>query len=215
MEQDNRPTLEQWKKENPNKGLNEYYERYGSIIRNESSTITTPDTQLSEQNKHSGTKIFWGVGLIVLLLLSGFYLIDKSKFDVVKSILIPHYKDTKEIEETVKRVYALLTGGHYDFTTEQNKEVKGIPFYNKNFESLVSLGLMSFVSFTGDFFLEPTNIMVKDYRGSEATLTYDLICNVKGEERIYPVSMTVKKIGSEWKLDCEKIAPFNEKSLNE
>ena len=82
----------------------------------------------------------------------------------------------------------------------------GKQFYNPNLGSSFAM-LMSPLFMMGAS-ISPKNIVVISFSNDEtAEVSYDLVIKVSGTEKRTTVTMTVKKVGGEWKLDSEKFFP--------
>lgn len=136
---------------------------------------------------------------ILIILLSGCNKLGKesTSFD----------QDDEEkviISNQIENVFFALINGEYENRGMSNINSINFPFYNVDPYTLLTMNLLSMEFMRGAFTIEPRNIVIFNITEKTADVKYDLVIIDGGKEKIVPISMVLKKIGGNWKLDGRK-----------
>jgi hypothetical protein len=206
-----RPTLQDWRKNNPYSSINDYYRDYGTP---QSTVKSTKYIEPTNQNLTSSNNILlYTVGTITVLLIVFvvlFYEKETKTFSLNKlSNTIGLSNDQKEIENQIENVYFGLVNGAYTAQSLSGTTPEKLPFYNSDLSTLFVMGFAPLTMLTGTFSLEPKNIVIHKIYNNKAHVSYDLVITNDGKQTTEKISMTLKKIGGNWKLDGQKFLSFN------
>jgi hypothetical protein len=208
----NKPTLNDWRKENPHRSINDYFQRFGNPTPHSQTqtTMTTPSYE-TETKKANNTWVWFSIIGVVAILLFLMYDKNTNSFQINKltGVFDSHSKDREEIKNQIERTYFGLLNGAYTSEGIQGLGADGLPFYNQNMSTLFAMGLMPFANLSGEFKLEPKNISIENITEDTAFAKYNLVMTNKEEQTNIPIAMTVKKIGGHWKLDGARFLPFD------
>lgn len=187
------PTLQEWCRMNPHKSINDYYMKFG-LPKSYMSTNERGDYNDDTKNKSNRVK-YYGIGIVSILIVILFFIAydkEKNKIDF-SSIKYPFgiNKEQKNIENLIENVYFGLVNGVY--ANIDGTSPKDFPFYNSDVTTFGMMAFMPMATFTGNFNLEPKNIVVHKISGNSADVSYDLIVtsgkNIVNEE----IQMSLKK----------------------
>jgi hypothetical protein len=208
-----RPTLQEWKKDNPLGSINDFYRIHGVP----KSTVTSSSTILPDIQKDTESSNILLYTIVVLLIIFVVFLYDKEtktfSFNKISNS-IGLRSDQKEIEKQLENVYFGLINGAYTEQRLTGTTPENLPFYNCDLSTLMVMGFAPLTMISGPFSLEPRNIKILKLYDNKADVTYDLVISDNGKESIKPISMTLKKIGGNWKLDGQKFLPLDEGHSN-
>jgi hypothetical protein len=205
-----RPTMQEWRKNNPLGSINDYYRIHGVP----KSTLTSGSTIQPTIKKDPESSNVLLYVIVVLLIVFVVFLYDKEtktfSFNKISNS-IGLSSDQKEIENQIENVYFGLINGAYTEQSLTGTTPENLPFYNSDLSTLMVMGLAPLTMIAGAYSLEPRNIKILKLYDNKADVIYDLVFTDNGKESIKPIRMTLKKIGGNWKLDGQKFLPFEER----
>ncbi len=120
-----------------------------------------------------------------------------------------------KISNQIENVFFALINGEYENKRTSNIHSINFPFYNVDSSTLLIMDLLSMEFLSGNFTVEPRNIEIFNITEKTADVKYDLVIINDGKEKIVPISMVLKKIGGNWKLDGRKFFQQDSTSKSE
>lgn len=204
------PSLTEWLKQNPHKGLNEYYQIFGIPPHQEQ---TTTPLQIPRKNR-SRNSLLWPLSILGILIFLFYIAYDSNtkSFNAnnLKTFFSLQSKEKKAIIDQIENTYFGLVSGAYTLDGFKGKNPDELPFYNQSLRTLLFMGFTPFANLRGDFNIEAKNIQVEDISNNEALVNYNLLITKEGKVKSFPITMNLKKIGGNWKLDGQIFIPEDE-----
>lgn len=203
MKNNKTPSLIEWLKDNPSNSLNDFNETFGTEI--EDSDLVGNYSNSSKKNHIKSILLTSSILLLCILLALSFdFKTNKLNFN---NILIYKYKTQKtEIINLIEKAYLDLSNG----TLMGNQNSASLPFYNTDFSSVFGIIFTPAITYSG-MSIEPRNYKFINIDEKSAEIKYTLTL-VKGKYvlKTLTIDMNLKRIGGQWKLDCQKFFPIND-----